>query len=72
MIEESDRLIQIFDALLISRGAEAGSGREGMIDFDAGLVARDVGELYEPAAEERGFALASTRSRTSSSTAAAS
>ena len=57
MIEESDRLIQIFDALLNIARAEAGSGREGMIDFDAGLVTRDVGELYEPAAEERGFAL---------------
>jgi len=57
VIEESDRLIQIFDALLNIARAEAGSGREGMIDFDAGLVTRDVGELYEPAAEERGFAL---------------
>lgn len=57
VIEESDRLIQIFDALLNIARAEAGSGREGMIDFDAGLVARDVGELYEPAAEERGFTL---------------
>ena len=57
VIEESDQLIQIFDALLNIARAEAGSGREGMIDFDAGVVARDVGELYEPAAEERGFAL---------------
>jgi signal transduction histidine kinase len=54
VIEESDRLIQIFDALLNIARAEAGAGREGMIDFDAGQVARDVGELYEPAAEERG------------------
>jgi signal transduction histidine kinase len=57
VIEESDRLIQIFDALLNIARAEAGSGREGMIDFDASLVARDVAELYEPAAEERGFEL---------------
>jgi signal transduction histidine kinase len=56
-LEESDRLIQIFDALLSIARAEAGAGREGMIDFDAGAVARDVGELYEPAAEERGIAL---------------
>ena len=56
VIEESDRLIQIFDALLNIARAEAGSGREGMVDFDAALVARDVAELYEPAAEERGFA----------------
>jgi signal transduction histidine kinase len=57
VIEESDRLIQIFDALLNIARAEAGAGREGMIDFDAGSVTRDVGELYEPAAEERGFSL---------------
>jgi signal transduction histidine kinase len=56
-LEESDRLIQIFDALLSIARAEAGAGREGMNDFDAGSVARDVGELYEPAAEERGVAL---------------
>lgn len=57
VIEESDRLIHIFDALLNIARAEAGSGREGMINFDAGSVTRDVGELYEPAAEERGFTL---------------
>jgi signal transduction histidine kinase len=57
VIEESDRLIQIFDALLNIARAEAGAGREGMIDFDAATVTRDVGELYEPAAEERGFSL---------------
>ena len=63
-LEESDRLIQIFDALLSIARAEAGAGREGMIDFDAGSVARDVGELYEPVAEERGVALSiSARNR---------
>ncbi len=57
VIEESDRLIHIFDALLNIARAEAGSGREGMIDFDASSVMRDVAELYEPVADERGFAL---------------
>jgi len=56
-LEESDRLIQIFDALLSIARAEAGAGREGMSDFDAGSVVRDVGELYEPVAEEHGVAL---------------
>lgn len=56
-VEESDRLIEIFDALLSIARAEAGAGREGMTDFDAGSVARDVGELYEPAAEARGVVL---------------
>ncbi len=57
VLEESDRLIRIFDGLLMIARAEAGAGREGMSDFDAGSVARDVGELYEPLAEERGVAL---------------
>jgi signal transduction histidine kinase len=57
VLEESDRLIHIFDALLEIASAEAGACREGMIDFDAAAVARDVGELYEPVAEERGIAL---------------
>ncbi len=57
VLEESDRLIQIFDALLAIARAEAGAGREGMVDFDAAAVARDVGELYEPVAEERGITL---------------
>lgn len=57
-LEESDRLIQIFDALLSIARAEAGAGREGMTDFDASSVARDVGELYEPVADERGVVLA--------------
>jgi signal transduction histidine kinase len=57
VLEESDRLIQIFDALLAIARAEAGAGREGMVDFDAAEVARDVGELYEPVAEARGMEL---------------
>lgn len=57
VIDESDRLIQIFDALLKIARAEAGAGREGMADFDVASVAHDLGELYEPAAEENGLAL---------------
>jgi signal transduction histidine kinase len=56
-LEESARLIQIFDALLSIARAEAGTGHEAMSDFDAGSIARDVGELYEPVAEERSIAL---------------
>ncbi len=37
--------------------AESGQARGNMIDFDAAEVARDVGELYEPLAEEQGLAL---------------
>jgi signal transduction histidine kinase len=57
VIDESDALIRTFDALLMIARAEAGAGPEGMIDFDATSVARDVGELYEPLAEDRGIGL---------------
>ncbi|HWG03979.1 MAG TPA: ATP-binding protein [Beijerinckiaceae bacterium] len=51
VIEESDGLIRIFNALLMIARAEAGSECAGMADFDAAEVARDVAELYEPLAE---------------------
>lgn len=57
VIEDADGMIRIFDALLMIARAEAGAGREGMVDFDVALVASDVGELYEPVAESRGVAL---------------
>lgn len=57
VIDKSDTLIRIFDALLMIARAEAGTPGEGMSDFDAAQVARDVGELYEPLAEDRGLAL---------------
>ncbi len=56
-LDESERLIQIFDSLLSIARAEAGAGREGMSDFDAGNVVRDVGDLYEPVAEQIGVQL---------------
>jgi signal transduction histidine kinase len=52
VIEESDGLIRIFNALLMIARAEAGTQPEGMSDFDVSEIARDVGELYEPLAEE--------------------
>jgi signal transduction histidine kinase len=57
VIDESDALIRVFDALLMIARAEAGAGPEGMVDFDAAGVARDIGELYEPLAEDRGINL---------------
>jgi signal transduction histidine kinase len=57
IIDESDNLIRIFNALLMIARAEAGTTADGMVDFDAATVARDVGELYEPLAEERGATL---------------
>jgi signal transduction histidine kinase len=57
VIDESDALIRVFDALLMIARAEADAAPEGMIDFDAAEVARDVGDLYEPLAEDRSISL---------------
>ncbi len=57
VIDESDALIRVFDALLMIARADAGMGPEGMLDFNAADVARDVGELYEPLAEDRNVRL---------------
>jgi signal transduction histidine kinase len=56
-IAESDDLIRTFDALLMIARAEAGQSRDNMTEFDAAEIARDVGELYEPLADEKGIAL---------------
>jgi len=56
-IAESDDLIRTFDALLMIARAESGQARENMTEFDVSEIARDVGELYEPVADEKGIAL---------------
>jgi hypothetical protein len=56
-IAESDDLIRTFDALLMIARAESGQARENMTEFDASEIARDVGELYEPVADEKGITL---------------
>jgi signal transduction histidine kinase len=56
-IAESDDLIRTFDALLMIARAESGQARDNMTEFDASEIARDVGDLYEPVAEEKGIAL---------------
>ena len=56
-IEESDGLIRTFNALLMIARAESGQARDNMSEFDASEIANDVGELYEPLAEEKGIAL---------------
>ena len=57
IIEESDGLIRIFNALLTIARLEAGQSGADLQDFDLCNVARDVGELYEPLAEEQGAQL---------------
>lgn len=54
-IEDSDQLIRLFNALLRIARIEAGTPDEGMSVLDAGEIAREVAELYEPAAEEEGI-----------------
>ncbi len=56
-IEESDGLIRTFNALLMIARAESGHGRDDMAEFDAAEIVRDVGELYEPLAEQKGIEL---------------
>jgi signal transduction histidine kinase len=56
-IAESDELIRTFDALLMIARAESGQARDNMTEFDAAEVARGVGELYEPLAEQKGLML---------------
>ncbi|CAN5212048.1 ATP-binding protein [soil metagenome] len=56
-IEESDRLLNTFNALLSIAKAEAGQSREGLQPLDAAQVVRDVVELYEPLVEEEGGTL---------------
>jgi signal transduction histidine kinase len=56
-IEDADQLIRTFNALLMIARVEARSSGAEFTDFDASQVARDVFELYEPAAEQAGVEL---------------
>ena len=53
-VEESDRLLQTFNALLSIARAESGQSRSGLGLVDAAGIVADVFELYEPLAEEKG------------------
>jgi signal transduction histidine kinase len=55
-IEDADELINTFNALLSIARLEAGAQRTDQ-HFNLAAVVRDVAELYEPVAEERGIAL---------------
>jgi signal transduction histidine kinase len=56
-IERADELIKTFNALLLVARLEAGVLEENAETFDVGRLVRDVAELYEPVAEERGLRL---------------
>jgi signal transduction histidine kinase len=56
-IEESDKLIKTFNALLMIARAEAGAPSGALAEVDLSAVAEDVAELYTPVAEEAGMVL---------------
>jgi signal transduction histidine kinase len=56
-LEESDKLLQTFNALLSIARAEAGQSREMLQPVDAHDIVADVAELYQPIAEEAGGSL---------------
>jgi signal transduction histidine kinase len=51
-LEEADGLIRTFNALLLIARLEAGAIEKTAVTFDIAAVAADVGEFYEPVAEE--------------------
>jgi signal transduction histidine kinase len=56
-IDEADRMLATFNALLGIAEAEAGAGPDRSEALDLAEVARAAAEFYEPVAEENGFAL---------------
>jgi signal transduction histidine kinase len=58
-VDESDRLLDTFNALLSIARAEAGQSGSGPVPLDASAIIADVVELYEPMVEEAGGSLAS-------------
>ena len=56
-IDEADRLLATFNALLSIAELESGTRRDESEALDLSEVARSAAELYEPVAEEKGFLL---------------
>ena len=56
-IEESDKLIKTFNALLMIARAEAGTPSGALSEIDLSAVVADVAELYGPLAEDEGLTL---------------
>jgi signal transduction histidine kinase len=57
-IEESDRLLATFNALLRIARIESGAYRSAFRTIDLAEIARDAFDLYQPAAEEKQITLA--------------
>jgi signal transduction histidine kinase len=56
-IDEADRLLATFNALLSIAELESGARSDQTEPVDLSEVARSAAELYDPVAEERGFVL---------------
>lgn len=56
-IEETERLLATFNALLDIARAEGGAERQAMTPLDLAQLARDVADLYAPVAEDQGVTL---------------
>jgi hypothetical protein len=56
-VDETDKLIATFNALLLIAEADAGVAREAIAPVDISSVARDAADLYAPLAEEKGITL---------------
>jgi len=57
-IDEADRLLATFNALLSIAELESGAHGDQTEPLDLSEIARSAAELYEPVAEEKGFVLA--------------
>jgi signal transduction histidine kinase len=55
-VRDADALLQTFNALLDIAKTEAGGPDEGAAPLDLAAVTRDVAELYQPLAEDKGLA----------------
>nr|HMQ57690.1 HAMP domain-containing sensor histidine kinase [Rhizobiaceae bacterium] len=56
-VTEADQLIAVFNALLMISRVEAGYSGQELTPIDLAAIAREIGELYEPVAEEAGIVL---------------
>ncbi len=56
-IEEADELLETFSALLRIAQVEAGAQRSAFAEFDLSGLLKNLGETYEPVAEDAGHAL---------------
>ena len=57
IIADTDQIIKTFDALLMISRVESGSAAAQLRQTDLSAIAADVAELYQPVAEEQGFAV---------------